>query len=533
MTNLQHELESLKRRQSDLEDQELELMERLEVAETALAAAQSGLEQARADLERARQLRDDALADIADGTTRHEAARGGGGRRDLGAAAGALRPDPHADRQHRRGDAQGPPVPGLPDRAVRQRAVRRPQRRPARGRPLRELRPDPGAHRRVRACDAGRSAILPGRVARDPAAHRRGGRRVAGQPRARPATAPSCGTPTPAGCWPSGPRRWGGRPTTSPSTAAWSPACRPRSTSTRPPRSRCGWTPSSSSSRCRAAGRSSTPTCSSSPCRRRSIARQLGAVRYTWVPRAQNGAADALANSAMDGKPVHRDAGRRGRRPRGRGPAGRRAGAASSRRSRTCCGTGRPSTPPSAGSAAVTSCRCRAPAGPRPRRPRRGPPSWASRWSSPRRCAAPGRPPRSSPRPLGLPVEFDEDLVELDFGDARGADLRRGARPSTRWPPAGSWPTSRVAAPGGESIADVSARVARARRRILVRARRAHGAGRQPRDADQAVARRRPRASATRSCTGCSWRRRRCARSPGRPTAGRRCALVNDTAHLR
>jgi uncharacterized protein len=75
MTNLQHELASLKRRQSDLEDQELELMERLEVAEKALAVAQSGVEQARADLERARQLRDDALADIADGTKRHEAAR--------------------------------------------------------------------------------------------------------------------------------------------------------------------------------------------------------------------------------------------------------------------------------------------------------------------------------------------------------------------------------------------------------------------------------------------------------------------------
>jgi len=75
MTNLQHELASLKRRQSDLEDQELELMERLEVAETTLAAAQSGLDQARADLERARQLRDDALADIADSTKRHEAAR--------------------------------------------------------------------------------------------------------------------------------------------------------------------------------------------------------------------------------------------------------------------------------------------------------------------------------------------------------------------------------------------------------------------------------------------------------------------------
>ena len=75
MTNLQHELESLKRRQSDLEDQELELMERLEVAENGLATAQSGLEQARADLERAQQLRDDALADITDSTTRHESAR--------------------------------------------------------------------------------------------------------------------------------------------------------------------------------------------------------------------------------------------------------------------------------------------------------------------------------------------------------------------------------------------------------------------------------------------------------------------------
>jgi predicted nucleic acid-binding Zn-ribbon protein len=75
MTNLQHELESLKRRQSDLEDQELELMQRLEDAESTLAKAQQGLEQARADRERAEQLRDDALADIADGTTRHEAAR--------------------------------------------------------------------------------------------------------------------------------------------------------------------------------------------------------------------------------------------------------------------------------------------------------------------------------------------------------------------------------------------------------------------------------------------------------------------------
>jgi predicted nucleic acid-binding Zn-ribbon protein len=75
LTNLQHELESLKRRQSDLEDQELELMERLEVAEKALAAAQQGLDRAREDRERAEQQRDDALADVADQTKRHEAAR--------------------------------------------------------------------------------------------------------------------------------------------------------------------------------------------------------------------------------------------------------------------------------------------------------------------------------------------------------------------------------------------------------------------------------------------------------------------------
>ncbi|MGY1847481.1 MULTISPECIES: zinc ribbon domain-containing protein [unclassified Blastococcus] len=74
-TSLQLELESLARRQATLEDQELELMERLETAESTLRAAQEALEQARADRERAEQLRDDALADVADSTTRHESAR--------------------------------------------------------------------------------------------------------------------------------------------------------------------------------------------------------------------------------------------------------------------------------------------------------------------------------------------------------------------------------------------------------------------------------------------------------------------------
>ncbi|SDY51057.1 hypothetical protein SAMN05661080_03699 [Modestobacter sp. DSM 44400] len=76
MTGLQHELESLARRQGDLEDQVLEFMERRETADAALATAQRGLTQAQADGERATQLRDDALADIADQTKVHEATRG-------------------------------------------------------------------------------------------------------------------------------------------------------------------------------------------------------------------------------------------------------------------------------------------------------------------------------------------------------------------------------------------------------------------------------------------------------------------------
>ncbi|SEP18007.1 zinc ribbon domain-containing protein [Trujillonella endophytica] len=75
MTDLQHELSSLQRRQSDLEDQELELMEQVETAEKALAEAQEVHAAAREALARAEQLRDDALADVADATTKHEAAR--------------------------------------------------------------------------------------------------------------------------------------------------------------------------------------------------------------------------------------------------------------------------------------------------------------------------------------------------------------------------------------------------------------------------------------------------------------------------
>ena len=75
VTALQHELDSLARRQGDLEDQELELMERQEAADALLRSSQEGLQTAEADRARAEQLRDDALADLTDATARHEAAR--------------------------------------------------------------------------------------------------------------------------------------------------------------------------------------------------------------------------------------------------------------------------------------------------------------------------------------------------------------------------------------------------------------------------------------------------------------------------
>jgi uncharacterized protein len=53
----------------------LELMERSEVADATLADVRTALEKAAADRERAVQQRDDALADVADATARHEAAR--------------------------------------------------------------------------------------------------------------------------------------------------------------------------------------------------------------------------------------------------------------------------------------------------------------------------------------------------------------------------------------------------------------------------------------------------------------------------
>ena len=61
---LQHEMATLNRRQGELEDAELELMEQRETAEQALAAVQEQLTAARARRDAAEKIRDDTFAEI-------------------------------------------------------------------------------------------------------------------------------------------------------------------------------------------------------------------------------------------------------------------------------------------------------------------------------------------------------------------------------------------------------------------------------------------------------------------------------------
>ena len=196
------------------------------------------------------------------------------------------------------------------------------------------------------------------------------------------------------------------------------------------------------------------------------LARQLGAVRYTWVPRAQNGAADALANSAMDGKPVHRDL------------------------------AAEPSVveddvQPAEPAAVVTTVTHLLRHGQTEHTPERRysgrndlPLSRTGRSEAEAAAvrtgqlgidvvvSSPIRRTRETAETvaaeLGVPVELDDDLAELDFGDLEGLTLDEAlaAHPLAvrRF-----MADVTVPAPGGESIADVSARVARARRRVLDR----------------------------------------------------------------
>jgi probable phosphoglycerate mutase len=195
------------------------------------------------------------------------------------------------------------------------------------------------------------------------------------------------------------------------------------------------------------------------------LARQLGAVRYTWVPRAQNGAADALANSAMDGRPVHRD------------PAAEPV---------VLEDDVQPTAEPAPVVTTVTHLLRHGQTEHTPERRFSGrndlPLSRAGRAEAEAAAhrardlgvevvlASPLRRTRETAEivagALGLPVTLDDDLVELDFGDLEGLtfDEARSKHPlaARRF-----LDDVTVAAPEGESIADVSVRVARARRRVL------------------------------------------------------------------
>ena len=77
LENMQHELTSLARRQSTLEDDALELMERRELADTEVASTQADLAAAQERLAAAEQRRGDAVADIDDELKRVTAERAG------------------------------------------------------------------------------------------------------------------------------------------------------------------------------------------------------------------------------------------------------------------------------------------------------------------------------------------------------------------------------------------------------------------------------------------------------------------------
>jgi broad specificity phosphatase PhoE/ribonuclease HI len=194
------------------------------------------------------------------------------------------------------------------------------------------------------------------------------------------------------------------------------------------------------------------------------LARRMGSVRYTWVPRAQNGAADALANSAMDGKPVHRDAGLEpvvvedDVQPAEPAPVVTtlthllRHGSTEHTPDRRFSGSS--DLPLSELGRAEARAAARHLAG-------RGIDAIVT--SPLRRCRETAA---AAAEVLGLPVEVDDDLRELDFGEWEGLSrdeaMARNPLALRRF-----FGATDVRAPGGESIADVSTRVARARRRIL------------------------------------------------------------------
>ena len=188
LERMQHELESLERRITTLEDEELEVMARLEDAQRDLdeLAAQ-----------RRRRRRAAGRRSAAPATTRPPRSTPSwrGSPPSAGPAADGLPDDLlalydklRAARAASAPRAARPPVQRLPAHPRQRRARRDPGRARRRGGPLRGVPADPGAHGRVRAVS-------------DPFRDRRSSSRPTAAPAATPArrrTAPCSRTPTPA-----------------------------------------------------------------------------------------------------------------------------------------------------------------------------------------------------------------------------------------------------------------------------------------------------------------------------------------------
>ena len=204
------------------------------------------------------------------------------------------------------------------------------------------------------------------------------------------------------------------------------------------------------------------------------LARQLGRVSYTWVPRVRNAHADRLANEAMDTAAKGRPAGNGRARARAPRSGGSGTSAGTDARPRTGAGWTPAQGPP------VTTVLLRhgqTPLSTERRFAGRGDiPLTASgerqAAAAARRLAARGGIDVIVTSPLqrarltaaavaaetGAPVEADEAFAETDFGKWEGLTFAEAAE---RWPDEmAAWAADPdVAPPGGESFAATADRV--------------------------------------------------------------------------
>lgn len=224
------------------------------------------------------------------------------------------------------------------------------------------------------------------------------------------------------------------------------------------------------------------------------LAQRLPRVTYTWIPRERNSAADRLANQALDGVPIGQSHPSVKRGQRGAADAGRTAAVSGPPDGRLPVGRPWGGSAPEGDSsdpiAAVPTRLFLIRHGQSPHTPERRfsgrndlslteqgqaqiaalAARLAALGSIGAILSSPLRRTRQSAQTvadaLHLPVDIDDDLVELDFGAFEGLTWAQAAadHPAELAAFRGS---PDIAPPGGESIASVGDRVQAALRRIL------------------------------------------------------------------